>query len=158
MNRLSLNEWSDIAQIISALAVVVSLVYVGWEIRANTEALRATTRQAVAEADFEYVAATLDPLALAEAEARLEAGLELSQTQQFMLVERQHLNFRIFENAYYQFKSGLLEPETWYRYRTIISSRFETSEPTRLMWKKFGDGFDESFRQEVASIRRRASH
>ena len=41
MTRTRLQHWSEVAQIVSALAVVASLVYVGVEIHGNTEAARA---------------------------------------------------------------------------------------------------------------------
>jgi hypothetical protein len=88
-----------------------------------------------------------------EAEARYEAGLELSATQRFILRERQHLNFRIFENAYYQYRAGLLEEETWLRYRWIISRLLTLNEPAQAMWERFGPSFDESFKAAVARIR-----
>jgi hypothetical protein len=153
MKRFTLSQWSEVSQIVSALAVVVSLVYVGQEIRSNTEASRAATRQAIAETDFEYVGATLDPLTLLEAEAKLAAGAELTNTEHFVLVERQHLNFRIFENAYYQYRVGMLGAETWERYRWIISLLFARHEPARAMWERFGPSFDETFKAEVAEIR-----
>ena len=152
MKKPSLSQLSDLSQIVSAVAVVASLVYVGSEIRQNTEATHAATRQAIAGTDFEYVGATLDPLLLAEAEAKLEAGAELTQTEQFILVERQHLNFRIFENAFYQYRVGLLEAETWQRYRWIISLQLATNGPAQKMWAKFGPSFDESFTREVRQI------
>jgi hypothetical protein len=153
MPKLSLREWSDISQVVSAAVVVASLVYVGFEIRQNTDASRAATRQSIAETDFEYVGATLDALTLVEAEAKNAVGLELTSTEHFILVERQHLNFRIFENAYYQYQAGLLEAETWDRYRWIISRQLTTNEAARAMWTRFGPGFDESFKAEVAAIR-----
>ena len=58
MRKLSLTEWSELSQVVSAIAVVASLIYVGYEIRRNTEASRAATRQSIAETDFEYVGAT----------------------------------------------------------------------------------------------------
>ena len=153
MPRLSLSQWSDLSQVVSAAVVVASLVYVGFEIRQNTEASRAATRQSIAETDFEYVGATLDPQTLVEAEAKHEAGLDLTPTEHFILVERQHLNYRIFENAYYQYRAGLLEDETWDRNRWIISRHFAMNEAARAMWKKYGPSFDESFRTEVEAIR-----
>lgn len=153
MRRLTLGQWSDLSQVVSALAVVVSLLYVGLEIRANTEASHAATRQAIAQTDFEYVGATLDPLTLLEAEAKIEAGETLTPVEHFVLVERQHLNFRIFENAYYQHRIGLLGVETWERYRWIISRQLTMHEPASAMWEKFGPSFDDSFRAEVAAIR-----
>jgi len=153
MKKLTLGQWSDLAQVVSALAVVASLVYVGFEIRQNTEASRAATRQSIAETDFEYVGATLDPVMLVEAEAKYEAGLDLTATERFILRERQHLNFRIFENAYYQYRAGLLGEETWERYRWIISRQLELNDAATAMWERFGPSFDESFKAEVAAIR-----
>jgi hypothetical protein len=153
MSKLTLGQWSDLSQVVSAVAVVASLVYVGVEIGRNTEASRAATRQSIAETDFEYVGSTLDAALLVEAEARYEAGLELSATDRFILRERQHLNFRIFENAYYQYQVGRLEPETWQRYRWIISRLLTLNEPAQAMWLRFGPSFDESFMAEVEKIR-----
>jgi hypothetical protein len=153
MPKLSLGQWSDLSQVVSALAVVASLVYVGVEIGRNTDASRAATRQSIAETDFLYVSSTLDAALLVEAETRYEAGVELSATDRFILRERQHLNFRIFENAHFQYRAGLLEPETWERYRWIISRLLALNEPAQAMWERFGSSFDESFRAEVEKIR-----
>ena len=47
MKRLRLNEWANIAEIVSAAAVVVSLLYVGVEIGQNTAAIKAQTHLAL---------------------------------------------------------------------------------------------------------------
>ena len=62
MNKLKLSQISDLAQVVSAVAVVLSLIYVGQQIRVNTEATRAATRQSVTETDFEYISSVLDPI------------------------------------------------------------------------------------------------
>ena len=152
MPKLTLGQWSDLSQIVSAAAVVASLIYVGFEIRQNTEASRAATRQSIAETDFEYVGATLDPAMLVAAEAKAEGGVELTPTERFILRERQHLNFRIFENAHYQYRAGLLDEETWLRYRWIIARQLRLNEAAIAMWERFGPSFDESFKAEVAVI------
>ena len=43
-------HWETLTQVVSASAVVVSLVFVGLEVRQNTVAQRAQTRQALADA------------------------------------------------------------------------------------------------------------
>ena len=45
MKKLSLSEWASIAEVVGAIAVVISLVYVGIQIDANTAEIRATNRQ-----------------------------------------------------------------------------------------------------------------
>ncbi len=44
---MSLQDWSNIAQVIGALAVVISLVYVGFQVKRNTSAVRSATAQAI---------------------------------------------------------------------------------------------------------------
>lgn len=44
---MSLQDWSNLAQVIGALAVVISLVYVGFQVKRNTGAVRSATSQAV---------------------------------------------------------------------------------------------------------------
>ena len=38
--RLKLSEWASIAEIIGAIAVIVSLIYVGYQVNDNTSAIR----------------------------------------------------------------------------------------------------------------------
>lgn len=43
---MSLEQYSDLSQIIGAVAVVASLIFVGVQLRQNTKAVRAQTSQA----------------------------------------------------------------------------------------------------------------
>ncbi|MFQ5609860.1 MAG: hypothetical protein ACE5F8_06280 [Woeseiaceae bacterium] len=45
MKKLKLSEWASLAEIIGAVAVVVSLIYVGLQVRNNTEAILSANRQ-----------------------------------------------------------------------------------------------------------------
>ena len=149
-NRVS--KISEVAQIVSAVAVVVSLIYVGYEIRQNTAAARAATRQAVAETDLAFVSGPLDPALVARAETKRRTGQELTEEEELVLFERQHLNFRVFENAHYQFETGLLEPEVWERHLRIIASNLSTNASAFAMWTRNGPQFTESFQAVVDSI------
>ena len=44
---MTLQDWSNLAQLIGAIAVVISLFYVGYQIKGNTSAVRSATAQAV---------------------------------------------------------------------------------------------------------------
>lgn len=92
MNKPTLAKLSDLAQVISAVAVIVSLVYVGREIKANTDASRAATRQAIAETDLQFISTLLDPLTILEAESKLASGFELSPTENLWIEIRNRLN------------------------------------------------------------------
>lgn len=47
MRRMTLSDWAQLAEIVAAIAVVVSLVYVGIGLRDNTAAVRSAALQAV---------------------------------------------------------------------------------------------------------------
>ena len=47
MRKFTLGEWASIAEIIAAVGVVVSLFFVGLEVRRNTRAVQAATLQSV---------------------------------------------------------------------------------------------------------------
>ncbi len=49
MPRRPLSDWALVAEIASALAVVLSLAYVGYEIRQNTNAVLSNTQQSLLE-------------------------------------------------------------------------------------------------------------
>jgi hypothetical protein len=44
---MTLQDWSNFAQVIGAIAVVISLFYVGFQIKRHTSAVRSATAQAV---------------------------------------------------------------------------------------------------------------
>jgi hypothetical protein len=46
---MTLNDLANIEQVIGAMAVVISLIYVALQIRQNTNAIRAATAQSVHE-------------------------------------------------------------------------------------------------------------
>jgi hypothetical protein len=46
---MTLNDLANLGQIIGALAVVISLIYVAFQIRQNTNAIRSATAQTVHE-------------------------------------------------------------------------------------------------------------
>jgi hypothetical protein len=47
VKKLTLTDWAQLAEIIAAVAVVISLIYVGAGLRANTAAIRSASVQAI---------------------------------------------------------------------------------------------------------------
>ena len=57
MSNDRLQKWALIAEVIGAVAVVISLIFVGIELRSNTEATRAATREAINQKDIDFLLA-----------------------------------------------------------------------------------------------------
>jgi hypothetical protein len=95
---------------------------------------------------------SLDSEILARASFKIENNIAVSGLEMSQLESRQHVNFRVFENAFYQFEQGLLESETWDRYRVIIKDLLENNLAAKRMWVSFNGSFTESFQKEVEQL------
>ena len=152
MRKIKLSTFSDVSQIISALAVVISLIYVGAQVNQNTKATQSAMRQSIADNDITYLVSSLDNNILAIASYKDEYNMELSDFEMSQLVSMQHVNFRVFENVFFQFEHELLEPETWKRSRLIIKYLLKNNEASKKMWMSFDKLFTDSFQNEVKQI------
>ena len=66
MTKLKLTEFAQIAEIVAAVAVVVSLIYVGKEVQSNTSAVRGAAMQAIATTDADALMTIAADAELAE--------------------------------------------------------------------------------------------
>ena len=144
MDRL--NKWLSL---MANLGVLVGVFVVAYELRQNTLAMEANSRQEFAAHDLAWIATALDPSVVAVAMNKNEAGEQLSDLELSQLVHRQHMNFRIFENAYYQARVGALEASEWGRYDQIIGMVICRDVAAQRMWKDFRSGFVADFAQLV---------
>ena len=152
MARRKLEDWAKIAEIVASIAVVLTLGYLAYEVRQNTRVMEANARQQSAAQDLAYVATALDPSVIARAVAKRDEGEELTSLEHSQLVYQQYMNFLIFENAYYQFRKGVLETGEWERYRHIVQVLICGHEPAIEMWTQFQIGFVPEFRGLVSEI------
>ena len=119
MNDAKLQRISHIAEIISSIAVVISLIYIGLEITSNTRALQASIRQAFSAQEIAFISSAIDPSVVAQANSKFRRGEELTPLEEDQLVARQFLNFQIFNHAFYQYQVGALEESELIRYMLI---------------------------------------
>ena len=49
MSRLNLSDWGDISEVVGTIAVILTLIFVGLEVRQNTSAVESAAAQAVHE-------------------------------------------------------------------------------------------------------------
>ena len=113
MTKRDLSHWASIAEIISAIAVVASLLYVGFEIQRNTKVGLASNRQAIA--------ARAQELAFYSAETHIhrllfgssDEAMELTETEQDRLTAYIGALLRTTEEAFLLYRDGLLDEEYW---------------------------------------------
>lgn len=143
---MRLERWALVAEIIGALAVVVSVLYVGFQVRQNSAALEASSVQAVTDSIAEFAADVGgDPeLTRIYFNGLSESGGELSpeERNQFDLLMLSVV--RRFENAFFQFEAGSIPPEQW----RGLSETYDFIACTpggREWWLNSKDAYSESF-------------
>ena len=115
----------QVAEVIGAIAVVISLIYVGSEIRQNTFAVQDSSHQSTLGLSHEIERMLYDPdfAAIYDAGLRDYSSLTDIQRRQFYGFVTQRLN--VFEYVFYGYYSReSIDEEVWSGYDTWIRSEF----------------------------------
>ena len=117
---MKLEKWALIAEIIGGVAIVLSLVFVGLEIRGNTQIAMAEAYERNIDSINEWRLELIrDPSLVATAGVFYERfGEDATDAE----VERFRLNlllnavFGVYEKSYYALQYGILGPDEWIRF------------------------------------------
>ena len=114
-------ELKSILEVLSAAAVLLGLAFVGFELRQNTAAVEASTRQSTNDAAVAWLlTVAADPELAHLWGIASEEPQKLSDTEAVQL----HLLLRSqwirFQNAYLQWKNGTLGDDDWRNYMGFI--------------------------------------
>ena len=141
-----------ILNIITAFSLIVSLVLVSIQINQSNHLAKATVRQTINDNDIEFLKSYLDSKIVPLANYKLSTGQNLSEYEQQQIIWQQHINFRIFDNGYYQFKNGLLDESEWNKYLSIIGTLVKTNPYVLDMWDIYGSNFSDDFQALMKSL------
>jgi len=103
--------WKESAEILGVLGVIASMIFVGVEIRQNTDAVRGSTLHAVSQQSLDLVIAGIDNPELRSAFTAAREG-RLSPEQRSQLNWFISAKLRADENRFRQVELGILEVST----------------------------------------------
>lgn len=146
------SKFKFLVEILSAIAILISLVFLAIEVNQSNLLARATVRQTINDNDVDYLETFLDSNSIPIANYKLKIGKELSKYEAQQIIWQQHINFRIFDNGYYQYQNCLLDKEEWLKYKSIIITLLEENPYVNKMWDDYGENFSDSFQIEVGKI------
>ena len=135
------------------LGVIASILLLAYEINQSTKATIAAASEGLTEHSLVFMSARLDNEVVARATYKSRHGQELDEFEDDQLVLLQHLNFRLFESAYLQFRRGLYEKSEWERYERIIAFLISENRHTIEMWNESSGDWSAEFTEEVERIR-----
>ena len=150
---MNLDKLANWLQIIGNLGILAGLILVAMQINQNTQATIATASTDLTNQSMEYFALGMDNQVISRAILKESIGGELDDFEKAQLLQHQYLNFRIFENAYLQYRRGFYDEGEWDRYRRIIANRLTVDSYARQMWNDKLGLWTVEFEAEVSAIR-----
>ena len=130
--KVRLQEYALVAEIISAIAIVISLIFVGLQVgqssaetAANSRALEATVRESMLNADLAILQSALPYSFILQRDPETEDERGQARIYFYMLN-------RSRENYWKQHSNGMLDDETYFSYRdnfinTLVRSDYALS-------------------------------
>jgi hypothetical protein len=149
---MTLEDLGNIGEVVGGIAVIVSLLYLAWQIRQNTEAVRASAvdssinhSMGVRQSIFESPELTH----LYHEGSRDPASLSEEELFRFRLLC--HNMLLSHWNIFSQSRFADLTSETWSSQRHVVK-RMLSSEGGRWFWSNYRQEFEPSFQDEVDEI------
>lgn len=111
---MTLADLSDLSQALGAVAVIASLVFVGIQVRQNSAITRAQVHQQISDTFTVYLETMANHSNIIAGGASSRAGMNrLSDEELLQFSFLMAGLFKIWENAFYQYKSGFLDERNW---------------------------------------------
>ncbi len=141
METITLEQMSYIAEILGVIAVIASLIYVGIQLRQNTESIEAASRQAALNEETNFLTQAIDHPEILLSRTKPEQTDE-ELVQHFVSLI---FYFRNRENDWAQYQRGVMDEATWERYKLSLSQILQW-ERSRNWWVNYGArNFDADF-------------
>lgn len=142
---------SSIAELVGAAGVIISLIYLAFQVKQNTKASKAATRQALADGAQRLASDVVEGDDIARIMTDAMTGTDIKPHEIFRLQSRCYRDLRFWDNAYYQYTEGLLTEEEWdgFRENLKLVMQFPTY---REYWGKLQVMFSAPFREELNDL------
>jgi hypothetical protein len=149
MKKLSLTDVSQIAEIVGAVAIIASLVFVGLEVRQNTSAIQSSAAQSVHE-NFAawYLALPSEPALLAISTKGMRDYDSLTDTEKAQFLALFMAFCSNTQDAFYKWREGSLAPELWKSWE-FVSMNFFSTQGGAAFWEERGYMFADAFQLYV---------
>jgi hypothetical protein len=145
------NKVRFVIEIISVLAIVLSLIFLGLEVNQSNTLAKASIRQSLNETDMDVYEMRMDKEAITRAHYKIDNNLPLDEYEKYMIIQFQTFNFRDFDNSFYQYRIGLFDENNWQAYRRIIKKLLEDKYVKIMLQNSISD-FSAEFQDELKSI------
>jgi hypothetical protein len=159
MRKTDWSKWSSVSEIVSSVAILLTLVYlaiqtnqISQQTEINTSALLSNSRGQTLEYELWLVENLIENAEIASSlQPPIATFGNLDEIETYKMRNLQIAFFRIRENLWFQYRSGALEFELWEAYKSVLVSSLNSSSPMRRTWDE-GVGLHPEFVQEINSL------
>ena len=141
---MTLEQYAYIAEIVGVIIIVITLIYLAVQVRQGSDALMATSRQATLDADLAFLSKVIDYPELGENRGLVGETIEEVRISAYLV-----FYLRIREFAWFQYRSGILDENTWRSYVAPTVLVFSTPEARALLSDYRGDPEFIAYLQEL---------
>jgi len=138
MKRLSLSDWASIAEVVGAVGVIVSLLFVVQSINKNTAALATSAESEFLDA---WRSAVQIPFytneRLAEIQLKVHTGQQLSPVEAKMWENSLRALFDTWSQGYGAYRTGVMAEDAWEEWDAAIFTLWER-ERMGEFWDEMG--------------------
>ena len=150
--KLKLSEYALIAEIISAMAIILSLIFVGFQLRDNAAATRSATANAtIASTSAWYSSIGQDLEASSIFLKAIENPDDLSREQWYQFSMKMHGLMLNFQNSFYLTDEGTLDSEIRDSLTAVMTS-VKDQPGFQRYWQQRRDIFFPKFQAYVDEI------
>jgi hypothetical protein len=148
---MSLEQASYLSQVIAALAVVASLVFVGFQIRQNTRSQRVVAVNSLAAAAVSINVPGMESASFGEALSKALASWTAASREQRMVAHYFLFSFfKISESAWYQHQVQVLDAAQWAGWENLLLAIYHTDGVQSGWWPHRGNVYSPEFQEYLA--------
>ena len=158
MNSAKLNDWM---QVIGIFAVVISLVFVGFQLKQSQEIAVAGQNQERHSVAIEYYAAQVEIEEMVDAYGanhrdHLDQSVGIENGRSNRLIGLAYIKSRmrlsIYDNNHFQFEAGFMTKDSWLPYLNLTRRVCSAERDEGKIMLNHGDQFREGFRDLCMSF------
>jgi len=145
MSKFDWTKWSAVAEIVGAIAIVITLLYLATQTKQNTAAIAASVRQEMFANDQAYLSK--------EMEFR---SCQLEGSNTWSSPECRDVDFLIFlrsrENNWLQYRDGVIDEDTYETYNKVLGRALSDPSAAEL-WPRLNRDLSDAFVEYANQLR-----
>ena len=149
---MSIQDLGALGEVVGSIGIVISLIYLALQTRANTRTLKSQTRSSITDQILSVQIATFQSAEFQSAFRKVINAEPLTDIDRDILTREAVLFFKHMENAQYQYENGLYDKAEFEAQRAIWVRRFEIHPYWRENWETFKYSLSPRLVDEVQPI------